>query len=41
MVGANDFFQDRRCLDRVDMGRARQLLLAFAEGRWRRTLGGG
>lgn len=33
--GMNDFFGKRTCLTDVDAGRAKLLLSAFAEGRWR------
>ncbi|MCB1748933.1 MAG: BLUF domain-containing protein [Gammaproteobacteria bacterium] len=33
--GLNDFFQDGRCLQALDDGRAKKLLQAFASGRWR------
>ena len=33
--GSNDFFQSGACLLNVDKGRAKKLLDAFADGRWR------
>jgi hypothetical protein len=33
--GLNDFFKARSCLTELDAGRAKKLLAAFAEGRWR------
>lgn len=33
--GLNDFFTGNRCLADVDSGRARKLLKAFQQGRWR------
>jgi hypothetical protein len=33
--GLNDFFKDHSCLTELDAGRAKKLLAAFAEGRWR------
>ncbi|MEP6765276.1 MAG: BLUF domain-containing protein [Gemmatimonadaceae bacterium] len=38
IVGQNDFFEDRNCLEKLDVGRARKLLKAFGEGRWRTRL---
>jgi Sensors of blue-light using FAD len=35
LIGENDFFSAATCLERVDQGRARKLLNAFAAGRWR------
>lgn len=35
LIGENDFFSEATCLERVDAGRARKLLSAFAAGRWR------
>lgn len=35
IVGLNDFFTDGHCLDQLDSNRARKLLSAFKEGRWR------
>jgi DNA-binding response OmpR family regulator len=40
MLGRNDFFNEGRCLAELDPGRARQLLGAFREGRWRQSLAG-
>ena len=34
-TGANDFFTDARCLDALDAGRAKKLLAAFRNRRWR------
>jgi len=36
--GLNDFFNDGSCLAEIDMGRAKKLLNAFSQGRWRQTL---
>jgi hypothetical protein len=36
--GLNDFFSTRRCYLEMDEGRAKTLLNAFREGRWRSTL---
>lgn len=33
--GMNDFFEGGNCLAKIDAGRAKKLLKAFAEGRWR------
>jgi len=33
--GLNDFFQNGSCFTDLDTGRAKKLLAAFAEGRWR------
>lgn len=38
IVGTNDFFQNGRCVDALDPGRAPKLLQAFASGRWRTRL---
>jgi hypothetical protein len=35
IVGVNDFFQKKTCFDQLDRGRAKKLLAAFADGRWR------
>jgi len=35
LVGANDFFGSAGCLERINPGRARKLLMAFGAGRWR------
>jgi hypothetical protein len=35
LVGENDFFGTAACLERINPGRARKLLLAFGAGRWR------
>jgi hypothetical protein len=35
LVGENDFFASASCLERIDGGRAKKLLLAFRAGRWR------
>lgn len=36
--GLNDFFLGRSCLHELEAGRAKRLLAAFAEGRWRTLL---
>lgn len=33
--GLNDFFSERSCMVDLDPGRAKKLLAAFADGRWR------
>jgi Sensors of blue-light using FAD len=33
--GLNDFFKDGSCFRELDSGRAKKLLAAFSEGRWR------
>ncbi len=35
IIGANDFFQKRTCFYELSAGRAKKLLAAFADGRWR------
>jgi hypothetical protein len=35
IIGANDFFQNRTCFNELSAGRAKKLLTAFADGRWR------
>src|ERR1700722_12926426 len=35
LIGSNDFFSGRSCLDGLETGRAKKLLAAFANGRWR------
>lgn len=35
IAGWNDFFEEGSCLARLGSGRARKLLTAFAQGRWR------
>ncbi|HEY4305455.1 MAG TPA: BLUF domain-containing protein [Gemmatimonadaceae bacterium] len=35
MSGANDFFADATCFDSLDAGRAKKLLTAFRNKRWR------
>jgi hypothetical protein len=35
IAGLNDFFGKRSCFIQLDAGRAKKLLAAFAEGRWR------
>lgn len=35
MVGLNDFFMQASCFRQLDQGRAKKLLSAFKEGRWR------
>ena len=34
-VGENDFFGSAECLEHINAGRARKLLIAFGSGRWR------
>jgi hypothetical protein len=36
--GLNDFFGAAACFDGIDSGRAKRLLLAFADGRWRQKV---
>lgn len=38
MAGLNDFFHSGRCYTELDEGRAKKLLDAFKEGRWRATI---
>jgi hypothetical protein len=38
--GSNDFFSGSSCYLGLDSGRAKKLLSAFREGRWRKTLSG-
>ena len=38
--GSNDFFSGSSCFIGLDSGRAKKLLSAFREGRWRKTLAG-
>lgn len=38
--GLNDFFAEGSCLARLETGRARKLLAAFAQGRWRAKITG-
>ena len=38
MDGTNDFFGEARSFARLDAGRAKKLLDAFREGRWRKSL---
>jgi hypothetical protein len=40
MAGVNDFFGKERSVVSVSAGRARKLLAAFGEGRWRQKLTG-
>ena len=40
IVGVNDFFQAGTSLNRIEPGRAKKLLAAFHEGRWRSRLSG-
>jgi hypothetical protein len=40
IAGLNDFFHKGSCLHDLDAGRAKKLLAAFAEGRWRMQLAG-
>lgn len=35
LVGENDFFGSAACLEQINPGRARKLLIAFGAGRWR------
>jgi hypothetical protein len=35
IIGLNDFFGEGSCFNGLDAGRAKKLLAAFAEGRWR------
>lgn len=35
MIGLNDFFMQASCFGQLDQGRAKKLLAAFKEGRWR------
>jgi hypothetical protein len=35
LLGENDFFDGAECLEHINPGRARKLLMAFAAGRWR------
>lgn len=35
LVATNDFFGSASCLERIDPGRAKRLLVAFGSGRWR------
>ncbi len=41
IAGSNDLFDDASCFDHVDRGRAKKLLTAFREGRWRIRLASG
>jgi len=41
IAGSNDFFQSGDSLSDLKPGRAKKLLAAFAEGRWRARLNGG
>ncbi len=38
--GTNDFFSKARCFAELDAGRAKKLLTAFRDGRWRKTVRG-
>ncbi|MEZ5661709.1 MAG: BLUF domain-containing protein [Burkholderiaceae bacterium] len=38
LEGLNDFFRQGKCFSDLDEGRAKLLLQAFKEGRWRRTI---
>lgn len=40
ILGRNDFFSEGRCLAELNPGRAKQLLDAFRDGRWRQSLAG-
>jgi hypothetical protein len=35
LIGENDFFGGADCLERINPGRAKKLLVAFGAGRWR------
>lgn len=35
LIGENDFFGSAACIERINPGRARKLLIAFGAGRWR------
>jgi hypothetical protein len=35
LIGENDFFASAACLERINPGRAKKLLVAFGAGRWR------
>jgi hypothetical protein len=39
-VGENDFFGSAACLEKIDAGRAKKLLIAFGDGRWRADITG-
>lgn len=39
IVGLNDFFAEGRCFGQLDPGRAKKLLTAFRDGRWRAKIG--
>jgi hypothetical protein len=41
ILGSNDFFSARSCLDGLEAGRAKKLLAAFATGRWRSRIQNG
>jgi hypothetical protein len=41
IIGINDFFSGRSCLDGLETGRAKKLLAAFANGRWRSRIQNG
>ena len=41
IIGSNDFFSGRSCLDGLETGRAKKLLAAFANGRWRSRIQNG
>ena len=40
IAGVNDFFGASRCFVDLDSGRAKKLLTAFRDGRWRKSLSG-
>jgi hypothetical protein len=40
ITGLNDFFQNGTCFIQLDAGRAKKLLAAFGEGRWRANITG-
>jgi hypothetical protein len=40
LSGVNDFFDQEAALVNIDAGRAKKLLAAFRDGRWRKKLAG-
>jgi hypothetical protein len=40
LPGTNDFFSQGKCFVDLDAGRAKKLLVAFRDGRWRQMLSG-
>lgn len=40
LIGGNDFFGSADCLEDINSGRAKKLLLAFRAGRWRTEITG-